>query len=333
MPILGGLACTALAIFQGTAVPAAGGITAVWLLSGFFIYIWIFERRARILDAATETMDPALIELRGRSPLVLVPIANPAHASAMAFLGACVAPPKVGRVLLLNVAALGDDPARDEEQIDIASDILRQSMSSAMRMGVHVECLSTAAANPWAEIAQVAHSHRCASVLLGMSGLKDAQVRTRLEGLADQLPGHIIILHSPPGWQPREMHQVLIPVGGRVVHNVLRARLIGGIKGRAAQTPSFSYLLVLPTDTSESKVTHLQRLWVQLAHEESGGDAAVNVVRSENAAAEIISAASGVDLVILGLSRVNGRRRVFGAVVTQVVDQVPEAVMIVGQRD
>lgn len=331
--IVGGLACAALAVFHGVAVPAAGAITTVWLVVGFFIYIWIFERRARILDAATETSDPVLVELRGRSPLVLVPIANPSNASTMAFLGACVAPPRVGRVLLLNVATLGEDPAQDDEQLTIATDVLRQSMSAAMRLGVQVECLATAATNPWAEIERVARAHRCANVLLGMAGLQDTRIRARLEGLADQLPGHIMILRAPPGWQPRTLRRVLIPAGGRVVHNVLRARLIGGLKSRAVQLPSFFYLLVLKADTSEPKVAHHQDLWQQLAREESGGEADVQVVRGDDITAEIARAAADVDLVVLGLNQVHGRHRTFGTIVTRVIDQVGTAVIIIGQRE
>lgn len=333
LPILGGLGCVTLAVFQGVAVPAAGAIVVVWLVIGFFIYIWVFERRARILDEAMETNDPVLIELRGRSRLVLVPIANPNNAGAMAFLGACIAPPRVGQVLMLNVATLGDDPTADEVQIGIATDVLRQSMSAAMRMGVRVESLATVATHPLTEIERVARVHHCTSVLLGMSGLDDIQVRTRLEDLADSLPGHLIILRAPPGWQPRSMRRVLIPVGGRVVHNVLRARLIGGLKSRAPDPPVFSYLLILPTGTLKKSVKRHEKLWRQLVQEESSSDAALNVVCSDDIAGEIINAATDVDLVILGLSRSRGRKRVFGRIINEVVDRFKGGIMIVGQRD
>ena len=332
LPVLGGLACAALAIFQGVAVPAAGGITTVWLLAGFFFYIWVFEGRARILDAAVETSDPALAELRGHRPLVLVPIANPENAAVMAFLGACVAPPRVGRVLLLNVATLGDDPSRDELQLDTATSILRQSMGTAMRMGVHVECLATASSSPWEEIERVAHDHHCASVLLGTAGLSDQEVRSNLEGLSDRLPGNIIILRAGAGWQPGAVRRVLIPVGGRVVHNVLRARIIGGLKGRAADAPIFSYLLVLPSGTPEARANRSLELWREMASEESGSNAEVQVVRSDDVVAEIIAAASSADLLLLGFSRARKRHNVFGDVVTQIVDQVDKSVMILGQR-
>jgi APA family basic amino acid/polyamine antiporter len=331
LPITGGLACLTLAIFQGVAVPAAGAIAVVWLAAGFFAYIWIFERRARILDAATETSDPVLAELRGQSPLVLVPIANPANAGTMVFLGACVAPARVGRVLLLNVAKLDMNPTRREEEIAVSADVLRQSMSAALRVGIQVECLATAAPNPWGEIERVARAHRCTTVLLGIPGLSDPAVRARLEGLADSLPGHIVILRAKQDWQPESVGRVLVPVGGRVVHNELRARLLGGLRGRIGADHRFAYLMVLPTQTPDSMFRRHETRWQQLAREESGGAADLMVVRSDDVATEVVSASDSADLVLVGLQR--GHQRVFGSVVTEIVERSDRAVVIVGQRD
>jgi APA family basic amino acid/polyamine antiporter len=66
LPALGLVACTGLAIFQGVVVPAAGLITGAWFVAGFFCYLWLFGRRARVYDAASESTDPDLLELRGR---------------------------------------------------------------------------------------------------------------------------------------------------------------------------------------------------------------------------------------------------------------------------
>ena len=96
VPGVGLVACVGLAIFQGAAVPAAGVIAGAWLVMGFFCFLWLFGPRARVYDAGREAADPDLLELRGRSPLVLVPIANPANAETMALLGTCVTPPPSG---------------------------------------------------------------------------------------------------------------------------------------------------------------------------------------------------------------------------------------------
>lgn len=47
LPVLGLLACTALAVFQGIAVPVAGAISGGWLVLGGFLYSFKLGRRAR----------------------------------------------------------------------------------------------------------------------------------------------------------------------------------------------------------------------------------------------------------------------------------------------
>ena len=77
VPVAGGLCCAGLALFQAVAVPAAGIISVVWLGLGGLLYWALLARRARVVDASAEALDPHLLQMRGRSPLVLVPVANP----------------------------------------------------------------------------------------------------------------------------------------------------------------------------------------------------------------------------------------------------------------
>jgi len=233
LPGLGAVACTALAIFQGMTVPVAGLITGAWLVAGFFCYLQLFGQRARVYDAASESFDPDLLELRGRSPLVLVPIANPANAGTMALLAACIAPPRLGRILFLNVARMpGKDESESDSDLQVTADVIQKSMSAAMRERIRVEGLATLARDPWLEIDRVARTHRCASVLLGMASLQDDAVRERLEGLISRLPGNVMILRASEKWRPRAVQRVLVPIGGRVGHNALRARLLYGLQSR-----------------------------------------------------------------------------------------------------
>ena len=84
VPVVGGLACTALAVYQIIDTPVAGGVIAVWFGLGAMLYYALFAGRAETVDAFKEAYDPRLALLRGRSPLVLVPVANPASAATMA---------------------------------------------------------------------------------------------------------------------------------------------------------------------------------------------------------------------------------------------------------
>jgi APA family basic amino acid/polyamine antiporter len=335
LPGLGAVACTALAIFQGMTVPVAGLITGAWLVAGFFCYLRLFGQRARVYDAASESFDPDLLELRGRSPLVLVPIANPANAGTMALLAACIAPPRVGRILLLNVARM---PRMDESESDtdlqVTADVIQKSMSAAMRERIRVEGLATLARDPWLEIDRVARTHRCASVLLGMASLQDDAVRARLEGLISRLPGNVMILRASEKWSPRAVQRVLVPIGGRVGHNALRARLLYGLQRRVDVEGGLDihYLMVMPTSTSEHEQGRIKRLWESLITDETRARFVVDIVLDDHVAHAIEQASHDMDLLVLGLNKSDPRKRVFGRLTTQVVQMVKCAVVVIGQR-
>ncbi len=332
LPALGGLACSGLATFQGAAVPAAGGVAAVWLIAGFFAWILFFESRARIVDAASELADPDLLALRGRSPLVLVPIANPSNASAMAFIGACIAPPGVGRVLLLHAVHLREDAHDDDDAaVTVATDVLGQAMRAAMRRGVRVEGLATLAVDPWLEIERVARARDCASVLLGLKDLEAPGVRERLQRLATRLPGDLCVLRAPPDWQPKGLRRVLVPVGGRLLHNALRARLLGGLSHRLDQPIEVTYLFVLPEHAPDGDVTRAERQWRALARDESPALARVEAIRGEDVVQAILRRAAAYDLLLLGLGRRRDGQHIFGRVVAEVVDHMDGAVLLMGQ--
>jgi nucleotide-binding universal stress UspA family protein len=332
LPALGLVACTGLAIFQGVVVPAAGLITGAWFVAGFFCYLWLFGRRARVYDAASEATDPDLLELRGRSPLVLVPIANPANAGKMALLAACITPPRVGRVLLLSVTSLRAEQEHEDHDLSTTAEVLRQSIGAAIREKVRVEGLVTVSADPWTEIVRVARVHRCASVLLGMANLTDTAVRGRLENLASKLPGNVVIFRSPQDWHPRSAHNVLMPIGGRVVHNALRARLLNGLRRRIDGELMVRYLLVLPTTTSEKQRQQAEQLWSRLVTDETTAKSQVNAVLNDDVAAAISEAAASADLVVFGLNKPDPTRRVFGSLTTRVIRDIRCAVMVIGQR-
>ncbi len=335
LPALGAVACTALAIFQGMTVPVAGLITGGWLVAGFLCYLWLFGQRARVYDAASESSDPDLLELRGRSPLVLVPIANPANAGTMALLAACIAAPRVGRILLLNVARLpGMDESDGDADLQVTADVIQKSMSAAMQARIRVEGLATLARDPWLEIDRVARTHRCASVLLGMASLVDDAVRARLEGLISRLRANVMILRASEAWNPRVVRRVLVPIGGQVGHNALRARLLHGLQRRveAADGLDIHYLMVMPTSTSARALRRIKRLWENLITDETRARFTVDIVLDNHVAHAIEQASHGMDLLVLGLNKSDPRKRVFGRLTTQVVQKVKCAVVVIGCR-
>jgi basic amino acid/polyamine antiporter, APA family len=332
VPIVGGVACAGLAVFQGVAVPAAGLIVSVWMGGGAILFVLLLARRARVADASAEAVDPQLVQLRGRSPLVLVPIANPAHAAAMVAVANAMAPPAVGRVLLLSVVVT---PARWEAdapppQLVSAQAVVREALTASFAAGLNPEALTTVASVPWTEIARVARVHRCESLLLGFSSLTESVVTQQVEELMSQVDCDVVVLRAPAGWQLSEARRVLIPIGGRGAHDVLRARLLGSLTRMGAREVTF--LGVLPEQAPDAALAATRRSLLRLAEDEVSGHLRVDVLRSDSVAETVARCAGESDLVILGLQRLSRRRKLLGDVVRRVARDTTCGMILISRR-
>jgi len=166
LPLCGGLACVGLAIFQAIAVSTAGAVVLVWLGLGIAAYLGFLAPGARLADTTAEARDPDLARLRGRTPLVLVPIANPASAASLVGVAATVRTPGVGRVLLLSIVPAPSGAVAEDEEFPgwrDAEAILGESLRRGFERATPTETLFTVAADPFVEIARVARLHRCDS--------------------------------------------------------------------------------------------------------------------------------------------------------------------------
>ena len=333
--VLGGAACLGLAVFQGVVVPSAGFIAAVWLGAGGVLYFTVFSRRAKVADAAAEALDPALAQSRGRNPLVLVPIANPASAPSLVQLAHALAPPVVGNVLLLSVVKnpatwrAGDMPP----QLTYAQEVLGKSLCTSFEAGYRPQALTTVADQPWQEIARVARIYPCESLLLGLGDLGSEEVKRRaapkeesLEWLLNEVPSDVVLLGAPEDWRLSDVRRVLVPVGGRRDQSHLRARLVGSLC-RTYQELEVTYLgIATPGMDGEPLRETLQ----ELADDEAPGSSRPEVVVSDAVADAIVDSARQVDLVILGLRREKARRKALGRIPIRVSREAGTAVLLIG---
>jgi len=92
VPVVGGGLCLVLSLFQAVAVPSAGVLAALWLSLGAILFVTFLGPRAKAVDAAAEAFDPEILRLRGKRPLILVPIANPASAATLVTMAGALAP-------------------------------------------------------------------------------------------------------------------------------------------------------------------------------------------------------------------------------------------------
>jgi nucleotide-binding universal stress UspA family protein len=332
VPVVGGVCCLALAAFQGLAVPEAGWVAMLWLSVGFVLYFFLFARRARIVDASAEGFDPDLVRLRGRAPLVLVPIAKPSSATGLVQLANALAPPKVGRVLLLSVVQPPGSWKRGDldQQLRDVGTILNQSLTLSLTIGTSPEWLTTVAPSPWQEISRVARLHRCESLLVGLGELTGKDLETRLEHLINSVDSDVVILRAPEDWRLSDAQRILVPVGGRGDQSDLRARLLGSLRRQG--TREIVYFRVLAESASEAEMGRARNEIAELVDDEVSGGAEVRLHRNDDSLAELVRNVSGSDLAVLGLQRHGRRRKIFGAATLELARATTCPLLLISRR-
>lgn len=330
--VAGGVACVALAVFQGTQVPSAGAVCALWLGGGLALYLIFFAQRAQIVDASSAAVNPELLLLRGRSPLVLVPIANPANAPFMVALANAMAPPAVGRVLLLSVVRQPDDrmAGPPPQVLQNTQAAVKDALTASFSLGLKPEALITIAPQAWTEIIRVARVHRCESLLIGLSDLNHTSAIRDLEKLMSQVASDVVVLRAKREWDLSQVKRVLVPVGGRGQQDLLRARILGSLHHMGIEEVTF--LLVLPENTPEETLPRSRRWLQDLAEDEHAAGARIVVVRSNQPVEEIVRHAADTDLMILGLQRQGRHRKVFGEVVLQIARRTSCGLILVNRK-
>jgi amino acid transporter len=333
VPVVGGLACTALAVFQVIVVPAAGIVAAVGLGVGVVLYFSRLSTRAEAVDAMVEARDPDLVRLRGRRPLVLVPMANPASAPGLIGVANALAPPDVGRVLILSVVDRPDETKEVDQVLVVkaASEVLGQALNASMASGVLPEFLITMAPHPWSEISRVAAEHGCESLLLGFNSLLKIENRRHFEQLLSAVQCDVSVLAAPEGWRLETVRSVLVPIGGRGGHDALRARLLGSLS-RLLEL-EITFLRVLPARVNRDVVIQVRRELKRLCDDEAPGIGVGEVVQSDDVATALAERAADSDLVILGLQRLSRRRKVFSEISLRVAKVSGGATIMISRGD
>lgn len=332
VPVIGGLACISLAVFQGIAVPAAGNIAMLWLGLGGVLFLTLFARSARLRDVSSIAANPELSRLRGNTPLVLVPIANPGNAQALIALAETLVPAAVGRVLLQTVvvAPTDWDPDVDPEPADRAHAVQKELIRACVRLGVRAETLTTVAPSPMEEIARVARLHRCESVLMGLSAIAEDGAPAPMEGLLSRLDTDVVVLRAPQNWHLVQRQKILVPVAGRGGHDYLLTRLLGSLARK--QNCDVKFLRVVPTRIPKGDLKRIQKELDRLAYDNFGGRCEREVVQSDDPIETVVAKADESGLVILGVQRIGPRQKLFGRFTRQIANRSKSPVIVISRR-
>ena len=331
VPILGAITSAAIVVFQAVRVPDAGGIALVWLGLGFLLYLAIFKSGAETSDESAEALDPRLGRLRGKNPLVLVPIANPAHARSMVEIANALAPSQFARVLLLTVVPPPRGPGGAAlERLPDAQRVVKEALEASFAAG-HAPVAMISAASPWSEIRRTAEEHACQSLLLGL-GPADTSgaLESEIEILLNEVDCDVAIVRADPGWRLAGARRLMVPVGGRGDEHGLRARVIGSILRDAPREVTF--VTVCPPGDGEEALDEVRRAVSALAARIVPDEPRVEILRSDDPPGALIAAASDYDLVILGLQSVGWGRKAIGPIAHRIAREAPCAAMLLSRR-
>jgi basic amino acid/polyamine antiporter, APA family len=329
VPIVGGIACAALAIFQLVAQPNAGAITLVWFGLGVVLYRGLFSSRAEVVDAAAEAGDAELVQLRDLSPLMLVPVHNPQNAAALVQVASLLTPPVVGRVLLLSVARQNALDADQEIRASLAP--VERGMARAVQAGRFPEAMTTVAEDPWEEIARVARERGCERMLMGLTELDSEGTIERLERLFNNVNCDLSILRAPPDWELTQVKRVLVPVGGQGNHDELRARLLASL-GRQNDL-HVNFLRVVGPGLSAPEHRSIERDLQRRAAVEVAAAHSIEVVESEDVLTTITERVKEHDLVVLGLQRSRKHQKTLGQLSIDLAQNTDTAMILLGGRN
>ena len=332
IPLAGAIASGVIAAFQAIRVPDAGGIAFLWLGLGVLLYLALFKSGAETSDESAEALDPSLVQLRGKSPLVLVPIANPAHARSMVEIANALAPSEVARVLLLSIVPPPRGPGGSPlDRLADAQQVVKEALEASFAAG-HAPIAMISAAEPWQEIRRIAEEHACGSLLLGLGPMaaEAGRLESEIEQLVNQVDCDVAILRADPGWRLGEARRLMVPVAGRGDEHGLRARVIGSLTRDVPR--EITFVTVVPPGTRDSELTDTRRALTEVAGRVVRGEPRIEILQSADPPAALIAAAAEHDLVVLGLKAAGWGRKVIGPVALRIAREAPCASILLSRR-
>jgi hypothetical protein len=249
----------------------------------------------------------------------------------MVFVANALAPPVVGRVLLLSIVI----PSTEEDDIDkrltSSRDVTQYALKASFKAGLRPDTLTTIAEHPWEEIERVAKVHNCRSLLLGLSDLNDIQTNENLEKLVHHVKSDVVVFRQPhSGWKITDAKKILIPVAGLDSNDPLRARMAASL-WRASQ-PEITFVQILPESTPEETIKKNQLRLSRFASRIIPGKTNVRIIPSGDVTRELVQLSSEHDLVIMGLGKPGVHEKAFGKIPLTLAEQTDSALIFISKK-
>lgn len=325
--LLGFIACIALSSFQMYTDPLGAKLLLSWILFGGILFYRFLSRRAEVLDAFLQANTPELFTYRGESPNLLVPITSPSQIHARIQVAATFSPPGHGQLLVLSVAS-GDSSKSISEKLELASNVVTQSLEEAHRQGFrHVSGVVSIENDIWQGIQKAAKTHSCRTILFGFGGENSVLTPSQIERILRDTPMEIIIMHSKENWDLDKVERILVPVSEAGLHDIFRAKTLG--RFLAARKHEVTFLRVVSEQVSPSSLLRLKSALANRINEQTRGRANVEVIPAQDVVEAIVENITPQTLTILGLSNDRSSPRLLSSFANEVVTRSSGATIFI----
>jgi hypothetical protein len=249
----------------------------------------------------------------------------------MVFVANALAPPVVGRVLLLSIVIPSTEKDDIDKRLTSSRDVTQYALKASFEAGLRPDTLTTIAEHPWEEIERVAKVHNCRSLMLGLSDLNDIQTNENLEKLVHHVKSDVVVFRQPhSGWKITEARKILIPVAGLDNNDPLRARVAASL-WRASQ-PEITFVQILPENTPAETIKKNHLRLSRFAGRIIPAKTEVKIIPSNNVTGELVNLSAEHDLVIMGLGKPGLHEKAFGKLSLTLAEQTDTALIFISKK-
>jgi nucleotide-binding universal stress UspA family protein len=139
-----------------------------------------------------------------------------------------------------------------------------------------------------------------------------------------------VLLRVNPGWRLEHVRRVIVPLGGKGEHDILRARLLGS--PHRVSAPSVTFVRVLGDGVQRQAEMQARRELLRVALDECPGPSSVEVLHGDNLVDALLGYVAKDDLVIAGLQRVRRKQSAFGPVAAALARRTGFPLIMISRR-
>ncbi len=321
-PILGVITTGGLAAFLLFNDRQASILAGVWVLAGLVVFVVFFRSTVVVADVRKGIETPGLLDLKRSARFrVVVPIANPERIAPLLSIATDVAKSSHGDVLALRVLQLPDVTSYADGQplVDEAQSLLDTARRLSLGKGVSFTSVVKIGRSIGDEIVTASEEYRAGLILLGYKGDEDALENSIIHHVVNRQPCDVAVLKAY-GSQAGPFRRVLLPLGGKQVHDRLKSRLVHSLCDKEGGQVTF--MTVAPSGEGPGGQRRAREQLTRAA-DLYGVDAETVIAVGDDVASLVVTEARNHDLVILGMrDEPILRTFFFGAVAHQIATRV-----------